>query len=315
MRLDPRITPALLFIGSLLVLQMVYFFAARQAHYQQAGTLALALEKRIALDLPWLRLPNDVMNNVADEESVRQYLSKLNELSLLKGYSIRVLALQGISASQSKPEFDGIIQQHKLQIPGQTLTLQLGVQHFPLAKAFSIFPLLAALLFTLLISSSRRETTDEQLEPGESPSEPALPRLIVNLQERTLSNSVDNRQIQLSNKPFCFYVALLEYCLQHENAALNHNKNIPEELLELANRYFYRLIELGHTIRKRPDFSSNLDKMLSEIRAALDDVFRDCPEFKAAFYPPKAQGEGSRSKLHNYALEQLQAETLEIIGK
>ncbi|MBN7819481.1 hypothetical protein [Bowmanella yangjiangensis] len=305
----------LLFLISLIILQIIYFVAANQAHQRQAQTLSLALEKRIALDLPWLRLPNDVMNSVADEQSVRRYLDQLNQQAAENGYAIRALALQGISATEPDGDFASQEQARELHVPGQTLSLKLGFKTFTLLDGLSAYPLLAALLFTLLVTRPHEQNGQQDNTDREPEALPAVPKLVVNLRERTLCNSLDDRQVQLSNKPFCFYVALLEYCLQHENAALNHNKNIPDELLDLANRYFYRLIELGHTIRKRPDFSTNLDKMLSEIRAALDDVFRDCPEVKAPFYPPKAQGEGSRSKLHNYALEQLRTEDLEIIGK
>jgi hypothetical protein len=82
----------------------------------------------------------------------------------------------------------------------------------------------------------------------------------------------------------------------------------------LANKSFGRLIELGHTKRKRPDFNANLDKTLSEIRAALDEVFAGYTEEKEIYYPPRAQGEGSRSKQHSYALSEIKLEDIEIIG-
>ena len=78
---------------------------------------------------------------------------------------------------------------------------------------------------------------------------------------------------------------------------------------------FYRLIELGHTIRKRPNFNSSLEKTLSEIRAALDDVFSEHPEQKELYYPPKAYGEGSRSRLHSYGLVNIGKGNIEIKGK
>jgi hypothetical protein len=90
---------------------------------------------------------------------------------------------------------------------------------------------------------------------------------------------------------------------------------VPEELQELANKYFYRLVELGHTIRKRPNFNNSLEKTLSEIRAALDDVLNDCPELKELYYPPKAFGEGSRSRMHSYGLVNVSQGNIEIIGK
>ena len=35
---------------------------------------------------------------------------------------------------------------------------------------------------------------------------------------------------------------------------------------------------------------------------------------KEAYYPPRAQGEGSRSKQHSYALPPIKEEDIEIIG-
>lgn len=311
---DNRLTLGLFILASYMVFQTLYFLAARSAHQQYTQTVAQALEKRIALDLPWLRLPNDIMNKVADEQAVQRYLAELNQQAEARQQPVRVLNLAGINAPQILHNRPGIEVTHQMQAPGQMLALTLFHPALPLSQALSVVPLLAALLLGFLIRQ-RLVAVEEQSQHQHAEHGNNLPKLIIDLRNRTLSNGLDERQIQLSNKPFCFYVALLEYCLHNQNAALNHNKNIPSELLELANRYFSRLMELGHTIRKRPDFSTNLDKMLSEIRAALDDVFRDTPELKAPFYPPKAQGEGSRSKLHNYALEEIRQAELEFIGK
>ena len=111
-------------------------------------------------------------------------------------------------------------------------------------------------------------------------------------------------------------MALVEFCIENPDVVLNQNKDVPEELLTLANKYFYRLVELGHTVRKRPNFTNSLEKKtLSEIRAALDDVWQDQPEVKDVYYPPKAHGEGSRSRLHHYGLKNITLENIEVIGK
>ena len=93
-----------------------------------------------------------------------------------------------------------------------------------------------------------------------------------------------------------------------------HHEPIPELLLDYADSTFKKLMDLGHTKRRQPDFSNNLDKTLSEIRAALDEVFETCPLEKNQFYPPKAQGEGSRTKKHSYAIESLDEKSLIFIG-
>jgi hypothetical protein len=72
---------------------------------------------------------------------------------------------------------------------------------------------------------------------------------------------------------------------------------------------------VGNTKRKRPDFGANLDKTLSEIRSVLDEVFQHHVQAKELFYPPKAQGEGSRSKMHNYALANNDPLRIEFIGR
>lgn len=305
---------ALVFVAMGLIFQIVYFLSAKSMHQHHVSLVAAALEKRIALDLPWLQLPNDTMKSVADKASVQAYLKRLNTQAKDNQLPVRILALQGIEAELEPRE--GRILEQQLRAPAQTFSLSLMTHPYFISDSFSVYPLLAALLMTLALSHYRAAGIRAAKAGALSEeSEVLTPKLIIDLHNRTLCNNLNNVQVQLSNKPFCFYIALVDYCLSTSAPALNHNKNVPEELLELANRYFYRLIELGHTIRKRPDFSTNLDKMLSEIRAALDEVFADAPEQKVPFYPPKAQGEGSRSKLHNYALEQLQAGDLEFIGK
>ncbi|WP_088330567.1 hypothetical protein [Lacimicrobium sp. SS2-24] len=301
-------------LGLFLVFQIIGYLSANIVHQRHIQQSILAVEQRIALDLPWLQLPNEAMKSVADKAAIRAYLQRLNEQAQAQQLPITVTALQGIDAEADKAF--GYFVEKQLNAPAQTFRLTLMAQPYRLSQSFSPLALMAALIMTLALyqyQTAKARARQEQSRPEEGVHE--APKLVIDLHNRTFRHNLSGKQVQLSNKPFCFYIALVDYCLNTEAPALNHNKNIPEALLELANRYFYRMIELGHTIRKRPDFSSNLDKMLSEIRAALDEVFAEAPEQKIPFYPPKAQGEGSRSKLHNYALEQLQPEDLEFIGK
>ncbi|WP_438862904.1 hypothetical protein [Neptunicella sp.] len=304
-----RFTCAL--IISFLAFQITFSLSSyvRYQHYSQ--WVSLNLQQRIALDLPWLQLANSTMKQVANKPSVQSYMHDLNQQAIEQNIPVRVQSIQGINVTDQLPT--GQLSIKKLVTPQSQTDIQLLILPFSIFNSLSVYPLLASLLLVFL-SRQQLRAWGKKTTPSEEMAQPK-PKLMINLHERTLSNSVDHRTVQLSNKPFCFYIALLDYCLKYDNAALNHNKNLPVELLELANRYFYRLIELGHTIRKRPDFSSNLDKMLSEIRAALDDVYKECPDLKNPYYPPKAQGEGSRSKLHNYALETLSEDDLEFIGK
>jgi hypothetical protein len=177
--------------------------------------------------------------------------------------------------------------------------------------AFSWTALIASLLVTPFFAVSsktkrKRATLEEVIPPS--------PKLVINLKDKTISNGIDDKAITLQNKPLCFYTALVKYCIEHPDQPLQPHKDVPTELLALANKSFGRLIELGHTKRKRPDFNANLDKTLSEIRAALDDVFSGYVDEKETYYPPRAQGEGSRSKQHSYALPSIKDDDIEIIG-
>lgn len=139
---------------------------------------------------------------------------------------------------------------------------------------------------------------------------------MIDLQDKVLAIN-DNAEIKagLANKPLFFYLALIEFCVENPDVTLNQNKDVPGELIELANKYFYRLTQLGHTIRKRPNFTNSLEKTLSEIRAALDEVLIEHSQLKEKYYPPKAHGEGSRSRLHSYGLSNIKADDIEVIGK
>lgn len=308
----PALRYGLLVVCAYLAFQILYWLSAQKSQTQAVERAILALEKRIALDVPWLQLPNEAMNTAADAPSVQRYLQSLNQQARQMQLPIRIHSLEGIQVPT--PIDYNLAIQRQLQTPGQVLHLQVGATHFSLLETLSVWPILAsALLF--LLSKGRLDYRSSLSRINAENTMPARPCLIINLHDRSLSCQQGGHQVQLSNKPLCFYLAVLEYCQQHDKPSLSHNKDMPQELLDSANRYFSRLIELGHTIRKRPDFRSNLDKMLSEIRAALDEAFKDNPDAKLVFYPPKAQGEGSRSKVHSYALEEVRNADIVIIGK
>lgn len=297
---------------SYLLFQILYSTTAYVSYQHQNALLAEKVSKRVALDLPLLQIANQSMKQVANKQAITDYQNNINQQLANKDLPLRLVQIQGVPSRESD-NFIGVTDTVLLTTPYQQVEVELERKPFHLVSSLSLLPLLGSLFILAFAFPALKRWRNNHKEA--LPEQKEEPKLIVNLNNRTLTNSVDGKSVQMSNKPFCFYVALLDYCCKSDDATLNHNKNLPPELLELASRNFYRLIELGHTIRKRPDFSANLDKMLSEIRAALDEIYKDTPELKAPYYPPKAQGEGSRSKLHNYALEGVDAENLEFIGK
>jgi hypothetical protein len=312
----------LLFVGSFLAMQLAYFFGMSLQRDFNLERSILAVENRVSLDLPRLSLPNPSLNLAGNPAQVRDYLQTLNELLVKQNLSVRVSSLQQFDAKlQSHADLQILGEQshahvfieRQLQLPGQIVSLRLGICQPTLWQNTSVYPLLTSLLLVfLLLPYLQRKPIPVA---GNLTASKTRQGLILDLENKCIAVRGTDYKVELANKPLCFYAALLSFCQQHPGVRLCQHAILPEQLLTFANQYFLRLVALGHTIRKRPDFDANLEKMLSEIRAALDELFIDCPETKRLFYPPKALGEGSRSKLHNFALNRLHEADWEIKGK
>lgn len=313
----------LLLVGSFVALQLAYFFGSSLQREFNLERSILAVENRVSLDLPRLSLPNPALNMAGNPAQVHAYLEKLNALLVAQNLSVRVSSLQQFDAQlrfESEMNLSGQAShshrfvERQLQLPGQVISLKLGICEPSLWQTISVYPLFFALLLVFFLSPYLQRkplAIAATLAPGASQHI----ALVLDLENKCIALRDTDYKVELANKPLCFYAALLSYCQQNPRVRLCQHAILPDELLHLANQYFMRLVALGHTIRKRPDFDTNLEKTLSEIRAALDELLIDYPEAKAAFYPPKALGEGSRSKMHNFALVKLAAGDWEIKGK
>lgn len=305
----------LLFLFTFIVLVGAYFSSAYY-QYQQSSALLLAdVKNRIALDLNYLNLPDSFFSHAGSEEMVVDYINDLNSL-LGKGSAINLYAIENISAG-SKP-----LQSFKqiLETPQRSVEL-IFVNNSRSFHRADVGVVIGAMLIAFIIViwwrySEQQAKKFENKGIGEVIKPATTPILLIDLQSKSIANSViPEKKVKLANKPLCFYLALIEFCIENPEVVLNQNKDVPEPLIELANKYFYRLIELGHTIRKRPNFTNSLEKTLSEIRAALDETLIDFPELKECYYPPKAHGEGSRSRLHSYGLAKITLNDIKVIGK
>lgn len=313
----------LLLVGGFCALQLAYFFGMSLQRDFNVERSILAVENRVSLDLPRLSLPNPALNLAGNPAQVREYLQKLNALLIEKNLSVRVRSLQQFDAQSQLDSAVNVAGENshahrfierQLQLPGQIISLKLGVCQPTLWQSASIYPLLSSLLLVFLLSPYLQRKP-APVAANSAASQTRNVGLVLDLENKCIAVRGTDYKVELANKPLCFYAALLNYCQQHPGVRLCQHAILPDELLTLANQYFMRLVVLGHTIRKRPDFDANLEKMLSEIRAALDELFIDHPESKMLFYPPKALGEGSRSKMHNFALGRLGEAEWEIKGK
>lgn len=270
------------------------------------------VERRISLDSAFLDVGNITLNTPVNEYAIYRYLDKLNTTLKAQASPVLVGAIQDVTVNDEMLSAYPDLHQTSFVNAEQKISVALHTKSPFQGLSFSWVALVAALLVTPFFAFASRRAIKKAIAESEAP--PPQPRLIINLQDKTISNGINDKVVTLQNKPLCFYTALVKYCIENPNAPLPPHKDVPHELMALANKSFGRLIELGHTKRKRPDFNANLDKTLSEIRAALDEVFTGFIEEKETYYPPRAQGEGSRSKQHSYALPSIKKEDIEIIG-
>lgn len=293
-------------LPALIVFNGVYLLGTVHSNQNLLATTHAHISQRVALDMDHI---SDVLPLHWDEGQQQvNYLAQLNNYLVDNHRGVLVTAIypfepNNLSPIQSSILLEGI--NNKMWVVVQPLTKS------PLFY-LSIWPNIFAFIISLgFINYDKRQQTKlkSNTQINVSPC-----RMQINLFNKSLMNPLTNKEVALANKPLCFYAALTDYCIANPNAKLNPNKELPEEFNRLCKKYFARLIELGHTIRKRPNFENNLEKTLSEIRAALDELYGEDLEAKEAVYPKKAIGEGSRSKAHNFALIDLRPELVEIFG-
>ncbi len=301
----------LITVALILTFQATALLAQYVSHKASIHNALDKVERRISLDSAFLDVGNETLSTPVNQFAIYRYLNRLNTSLKEEGYPILVSNIQGIFLSPDQLSDYPVVVTSTLSNAEQTITVEMRSKTAESFFTFSLVALIAALAVTPFFAvTNQRKLRKKVLEEILPPT----PKLIINLQEKTISNGVDDKVVTLQNKPLCFYTALVKYCIANPNESLPPHKDVPSELMALANKCFGRLIELGHTKRKRPDFNANLDKTLSEIRAALDEVFCSFNDEKVTYYPPRAQGEGSRSKQHSYALPHITIEDIEIIG-
>lgn len=293
---------------------LAVFFAANIVQTQHQQKLAqLHVLSRIALDLPHINLANAFLSHSGSEDDIKQYITQLNQQLKLSNL-LEVVAIDGISIKAIDERMDT----NTLVTPSREITVVFSQVHQYTAAFYMIVILMGTLASASIVALIRmRDMKINSLSALNKDNQEQAEHIVkIDLNNKTLGlNTNHELAVALANKPLCFYLALIEFCVEHPDVTLNQNKEVPDELIELANKYFYRLTQLGHTIRKRPNFTNSLEKTLSEIRAALDEVLIEHSQLKEIYYPPKAHGEGSRSRLHSYGLANIKSTDIEVIGK
>lgn len=303
-------------VSILIAVQSLSIFGTVLANSWAQKNAISEVKQRVSLDLNQLDLGTQNTHSVTNASEIARYVKTLNTYLSEHTLPIRISAL-GDASNFEQQNFSGFPEVYSafLSANEQNVDIQFRVESIFEGVSLSYLGVIVAIGYLLLTReaisnpTNRSHTENKPLE--EIPT--IETKLVVDLRKKALYLNNQEKQVALSNKPFCFYAALLRHCLDDSAEPLIHQQPIPESLLTYANETFQRLMELGHTKRKQPDFSTNLDKTLSEIRAALDEVFIEHPADKCHYYPPKAQGEGSRTKRHCYSLETLASKDIEIL--
>ena len=307
-------SPPLVALHALTLILALQCVALTAQYFSYQSSIHRALDnvqRRISLDSAFLDVGNKTLNTPVNQLAIYRYMQRLNSTLKQKDFPILVKSIQGVETnSEDFTQYTSEISSRFINAE-QDIIVKLRSRTPLSVLTFSWTALFASLVIApLFVISTKTRKARREFEEVTPPT----PRLIINLKDKTISNGIDDKVVTLQNQPLCFYTALVRYCIDFPDNPLPPHKDVPSELLILANKSFGRLIELGHTKRKRPDFNANLDKTLSEIRAALDELFLSYNEEKEKYYPPRAQGEGSRSKQHSYALPPIKEEDIEIIG-
>jgi hypothetical protein len=295
------------FLVTFSFLQTIYVLSAISSHDALIIDAKNQILHRVALDVahnadnfPMEDKPNSTQSN---------YLQSLNQFLAANAYPIHVSRIDTVNLQHAKLNRDEVV-----ILNGINEDIFVSLIKKPIAPLtlFSIMALVIAWIMAFGYAYLTKATLQNNKEATVDLTNPC--KLILDLKLKSLVNPIDGNAVSLANKPLCFYAALIEFCIKYPELSLNPNKELPNEFSKLCRKYFSRLTELGHTIRKRPNFANNLEKTLSEIRAALDELYGDDITNKEFVYPKKAIGEGSRSKAHNFALTNLSSELVNILG-
>ncbi|GMM84278.1 hypothetical protein [Pseudoalteromonas sp. MTN2-4] len=303
-----NIKPIYIFTAAVFVLLSLLFYLGQENKITKAVELqSEQVAKRVSLDVSSLPLAEPLFNYAGNQQEVDIYIEQLNQQ--LDSLHSRVKVESITTVKPTNVVFLELFANYK------TIYLVLITDRSHIKYTY-IIVLLLSLANALLYRKVFRKHIESRAKKRIATVECVMPKLVIDLYSKSLFiEGKTDSQSQLANKPLCFYLAMIEFSHAHPDMNLHLNKDVPIELLNIAEKYFHRLAVLGHTVRKRPNFSNSLEKTLSEIRAALDEILRESPELKSKLYPPKAHGEGSRSKLHSYGLKGLLDSDYEIRGK
>jgi len=298
-----------LMIITLMLFQLLYTLSSYLKNLEYIEDVNHVIRERVALDLP--NIKSHLPLQVRKDGYQPLYLFDLNEKLKSQGIKHHVVV---ISKASDELEFRELnLSQLTLSTVDNVYFVGVSTPQEEWLVYFSIWPWLAAILFSFVVSY--HTLNNRKLAVLVAPNEVDPCILKIDLKQKSLLNPMTGKIVPLANKPLCFYTGLIDYCIRHPDASLNPNKELPEELDMLSRKYYKRLVELGHTIRKKPSFANNLEKALSEIRAALDELYADDLVSKQLVFPKKAIGEGSRSKAHSYALDGIERAMVDVIGR
>jgi len=240
----------IVFVVSFILMQSVSTLAQRHVLKHSVDQQLSKIKERIALDLPAIEHQLPILLEPNSEQ--QHYLTNLNQYLAHQQYDVQVMQIREQKHAPHSPK----ILNTNLYFRGTKIVIDYQKLETPWWHSFSQMSLLFSAIFAAFSVFHFYKHTPKVDLLAEQEISPQL--ISVDLHNKTLVNFKSGEHLSIANKPLCFYAALIEYCLTNPGKTLNPNKELPDEMKLLCKKYFARLIELGHTIRKRPDFTNNI---------------------------------------------------------
>lgn len=196
----------LIFFALFACIQCVALVAQYWSHQSSIHQAVDKVERRISLDSAFLDVGNSTLNTPVNQFAIIRYLEKLNKALKDGGYPVLVKSIQNVEDDKEDFTSYSSIINANFENAEQTITAEIRAVGTLSALSFSWTALLSSLLLTPIFSVSNKvKKKPKSLEEVIPPS----PKLVINLQEKTISNGIDDKVVTLQNKPLCFYTALV----------------------------------------------------------------------------------------------------------
>ena len=176
-----------LLVVSLQIASLIGQYFAHQSSIQRAIDV---VERRISLDSAFLDVGNETLNTPENRYTIGRYIERLNRVIEEAQLPVIVSEIQGVPTKLDASAFPV---QHRTKFQNAEQTIDILVNNKAPVSELSVSwlsLLLALLVAPLFAFTNRKKRVQSKLEELVLPHKP---KLVINLQEKTISNGIDDR--------------------------------------------------------------------------------------------------------------------------